>query len=172
MLVYKKCLIFRILQRLERQHMCFKSILFMSVDGKGIHLSVWLSLFLYPPTPTPPCECSPHPPLPPGPTYFSSHLTRRKHIPPHTRFYGAGIREVRPWLNVPLQGRIQVSSEPLLRSRVFLGVEVCTHTPMTSLSPILPQSGVNSGLVRAKDSITSLKEKTTRVNQHVQTLQV
>ncbi|XP_037372907.1 testis-specific serine kinase substrate isoform X1 [Talpa occidentalis] len=32
-------------------------------------------------------------------------------------------------------------------------------------------SGVNSGLVRAKDSITSLKEKTTRVNQHVQTLQ-
>ncbi|KAG8521446.1 LOW QUALITY PROTEIN: Testis-specific serine kinase substrate [Galemys pyrenaicus] len=33
-------------------------------------------------------------------------------------------------------------------------------------------SGVNSGLVRAKDSITSLKEKTTRVNQHVQTLQV
>ncbi|XP_027834439.1 testis-specific serine kinase substrate isoform X2 [Ovis aries] len=33
------------------------------------------------------------------------------------------------------------------------------------------QSGVNSGLVRAKDSITSLKEKTTRVNQHVQTLQ-
>ena len=43
---------------------------------------------------------------------------------------------------------------------------------MTHLSPILPQSGVNSGLVRAKDSITSLKEKTTRVNQHVQTLQV
>ncbi|XP_024834301.1 testis-specific serine kinase substrate isoform X2 [Bos taurus] len=33
------------------------------------------------------------------------------------------------------------------------------------------KSGVNSGLVRAKDSITSLKEKTTRVNQHVQTLQ-
>ncbi|XP_069919153.1 testis-specific serine kinase substrate isoform X4 [Oryctolagus cuniculus] len=32
-------------------------------------------------------------------------------------------------------------------------------------------SGVNSGLVRAKDSITSLKERTTRVNQHVQTLQ-
>nr|XP_019597029.1 PREDICTED: testis-specific serine kinase substrate [Rhinolophus sinicus] len=32
-------------------------------------------------------------------------------------------------------------------------------------------SGVNSGLIRAKDSITSLKEKTTRVNQHVQTLQ-
>ncbi|XP_058136620.1 testis-specific serine kinase substrate isoform X11 [Dasypus novemcinctus] len=32
-------------------------------------------------------------------------------------------------------------------------------------------SGVNSGLVRAKDSITSLKEKTARVNQHVQTLQ-
>ncbi|ELW47127.1 Testis-specific serine kinase substrate [Tupaia chinensis] len=32
-------------------------------------------------------------------------------------------------------------------------------------------SGVNSGLVRAKDSITSLKEKTTRVNQHVQNLQ-
>ncbi|XP_057567965.1 testis-specific serine kinase substrate isoform X4 [Hippopotamus amphibius kiboko] len=32
-------------------------------------------------------------------------------------------------------------------------------------------SGVNSGLVRAKDSITSLKEKTTRVNQHVLTLQ-
>nr|XP_025125787.1 testis-specific serine kinase substrate isoform X10 [Bubalus bubalis] len=32
-------------------------------------------------------------------------------------------------------------------------------------------SGVNSGLVRAKDSITSLKEKTTRVNQHMQTLQ-
>ncbi|XP_070489302.1 testis-specific serine kinase substrate isoform X1 [Equus przewalskii] len=32
-------------------------------------------------------------------------------------------------------------------------------------------NGVNSGLVRAKDSITSLKEKTTRVNQHVQTLQ-
>uniref|UniRef100_A0A4X1VXX8 Testis specific serine kinase substrate n=1 Tax=Sus scrofa TaxID=9823 RepID=A0A4X1VXX8_PIG len=32
-------------------------------------------------------------------------------------------------------------------------------------------SGVNSGLVRAKDSITSLKEKTTRVNQHVQSLQ-
>ncbi|XP_072822708.1 testis-specific serine kinase substrate isoform X2 [Vicugna pacos] len=32
-------------------------------------------------------------------------------------------------------------------------------------------TGVNSGLVRAKDSITSLKEKTTRVNQHVQTLQ-
>ncbi|XP_036741766.2 testis-specific serine kinase substrate isoform X3 [Manis pentadactyla] len=32
-------------------------------------------------------------------------------------------------------------------------------------------SGVNSGLVRAKDSITSLKEKATRVNQHVQTLQ-
>ncbi|XP_055992716.1 testis-specific serine kinase substrate [Sorex fumeus] len=37
------------------------------------------------------------------------------------------------------------------------------------LSDVL--SGVNSGLVRAKDSITSLKEKTTRVNQHVQTLQ-
>ncbi|MEJ1287015.1 testis-specific serine kinase substrate [Cricetulus griseus] len=34
-----------------------------------------------------------------------------------------------------------------------------------------PESGVNSGLVRAKDSITSLKEKTTKVNQHVQTLQ-
>ncbi|KAK7805491.1 hypothetical protein U0070_023094 [Myodes glareolus] len=33
------------------------------------------------------------------------------------------------------------------------------------------RSGVNSGLVRAKDSITSLKEKTTRVNQHIQTLQ-
>nr|XP_017521160.1 testis-specific serine kinase substrate isoform X3 [Manis javanica] len=32
-------------------------------------------------------------------------------------------------------------------------------------------SGVNSGLVRAKDSVTSLKEKATRVNQHVQTLQ-
>ncbi|XP_055225880.1 testis-specific serine kinase substrate isoform X11 [Gorilla gorilla gorilla] len=32
-------------------------------------------------------------------------------------------------------------------------------------------SGVNSGLVRAKDSITSLKEKTNRVNQHVQSLQ-
>ncbi|XP_004710728.1 testis-specific serine kinase substrate [Echinops telfairi] len=32
-------------------------------------------------------------------------------------------------------------------------------------------SGVNNGLVRAKDSITSLKEKTTRVNQHVQSLQ-
>uniref|UniRef100_A0A2K6EI50 Testis specific serine kinase substrate n=1 Tax=Propithecus coquereli TaxID=379532 RepID=A0A2K6EI50_PROCO len=32
-------------------------------------------------------------------------------------------------------------------------------------------SGVNSGLVHAKDSITSLKEKTTRVNQYVQTLQ-
>ncbi|XP_059941089.1 testis-specific serine kinase substrate [Mesoplodon densirostris] len=32
-------------------------------------------------------------------------------------------------------------------------------------------SWVNSGLVHAKDSITSLKEKTTRVNQHVQTLQ-
>ncbi|KAK2509529.1 hypothetical protein MC885_018612 [Smutsia gigantea] len=32
-------------------------------------------------------------------------------------------------------------------------------------------SGVNSGLVRAKDSITSLKEKTIRVNQDVQTLQ-
>ncbi|XP_030677752.1 testis-specific serine kinase substrate [Nomascus leucogenys] len=49
-------------------------------------------------------------------------------------------------------------------------------------SPILPWdpddadireilSGVNSGLVRAKDSITSLKEKTNRVNQHVQSLQ-
>ncbi|XP_031819266.1 testis-specific serine kinase substrate isoform X2 [Sarcophilus harrisii] len=32
-------------------------------------------------------------------------------------------------------------------------------------------NGVNSGLLRAKDSITSLKEKTTRVNQHVQSLQ-
>ncbi|TEA25510.1 hypothetical protein DBR06_SOUSAS11710122 [Sousa chinensis] len=32
-------------------------------------------------------------------------------------------------------------------------------------------SWVNSGLVHAKDSITSLKEKTTRVNQHVHTLQ-
>ncbi|XP_028929804.1 testis-specific serine kinase substrate isoform X1 [Ornithorhynchus anatinus] len=32
-------------------------------------------------------------------------------------------------------------------------------------------NGVNSGLVRAKDSITSLKEKTTRVNHHVQCLQ-
>nr|XP_012316335.1 testis-specific serine kinase substrate [Aotus nancymaae] len=32
-------------------------------------------------------------------------------------------------------------------------------------------SGVNSGLVHAKDSITNLKEKTTWVNQHVQTLQ-
>ncbi|KAM6223004.1 testis-specific serine kinase substrate isoform 2-T2 [Rhynchocyon petersi] len=32
-------------------------------------------------------------------------------------------------------------------------------------------SGVNSGLVRAKDSITSLKEKTTKVNKHVQSLQ-
>ncbi|KAL4664368.1 hypothetical protein H8957_013131 [Semnopithecus entellus] len=39
----------------------------------------------------------------------------------------------------------------------------------TDITEIL--SGVNSGLVRAKDSITSLKEKTTRVNQHVQTLQ-
>ncbi|XP_055093262.1 testis-specific serine kinase substrate isoform X2 [Symphalangus syndactylus] len=49
-------------------------------------------------------------------------------------------------------------------------------------SPILPWDpddadireilgGVNSGLVRAKDSITSLKEKTNRVNQHVQSLQ-
>ncbi|XP_074075808.1 testis-specific serine kinase substrate isoform X2 [Macrotis lagotis] len=33
------------------------------------------------------------------------------------------------------------------------------------------ENGVNSGLLRAKDSITSLKEKTTRVNQHVQSLQ-
>ncbi|XP_063109210.1 testis-specific serine kinase substrate isoform X3 [Cavia porcellus] len=32
-------------------------------------------------------------------------------------------------------------------------------------------SGVNTGLVHAKDSIISLKEKTSRVNQHVQTLQ-
>ncbi|XP_019281174.1 testis-specific serine kinase substrate isoform X3 [Panthera pardus] len=54
--------------------------------------------------------------------------------------------------------------------------------PVPPASPTLPWasddpdiseilSGVNSGLVRAKDSITSLKEKTTRVNQHVQTLQ-
>ncbi|KFO26203.1 testis-specific serine kinase substrate isoform X2 [Fukomys damarensis] len=49
-------------------------------------------------------------------------------------------------------------------------------------SPVLPWavddpdikellSGVNNGLVHAKDSIISLKEKTSRVNQHVQTLQ-
>ncbi|XP_027776226.1 testis-specific serine kinase substrate isoform X2 [Marmota flaviventris] len=49
-------------------------------------------------------------------------------------------------------------------------------SPTTPWAPDDPDitellSGVNSGLVRAKDSITSLKEKTTRVNQHVQTLQ-
>ncbi|XP_059134485.1 testis-specific serine kinase substrate isoform X6 [Peromyscus eremicus] len=49
-------------------------------------------------------------------------------------------------------------------------------SPVTPWAPEDPDitellSGVNSGLVRAKDSITSLKEKTTRVNQHVQTLQ-
>nr|AAC03366.2 testis specific serine kinase substrate [Mus musculus] len=52
-------------------------------------------------------------------------------------------------------------------------------TPASPTTPWAPEdpditellSGVNSGLVRAKDSITSLKEKTTRVNQHVQTLQ-
>ncbi|KAM5236551.1 testis-specific serine kinase substrate isoform 2-T2 [Ctenodactylus gundi] len=51
--------------------------------------------------------------------------------------------------------------------------------PATPTSPWAPDdpeikellSGVNSGLVRAKDSIISLKEKTSRVNQHVQTLQ-
>ncbi|XP_063140200.1 testis-specific serine kinase substrate isoform X9 [Rattus norvegicus] len=46
-------------------------------------------------------------------------------------------------------------------------------TPWAPEDPDITEllSGVNSGLVRAKDSITSLKEKTTRVNQHVQTLQ-
>ncbi|XP_039106308.1 testis-specific serine kinase substrate isoform X9 [Hyaena hyaena] len=46
-------------------------------------------------------------------------------------------------------------------------------TPWASDDPDITEilSGVNSGLVRAKDSITSLKKKTTRVNQHVQTLQ-
>ncbi|CAO2632763.1 Testis-specific serine kinase substrate [Lemmus lemmus] len=49
-------------------------------------------------------------------------------------------------------------------------------SPTTPWAPEDPDftelvSGVNSGLVRAKDSITSLKEKTTRVNQHIQTLQ-
>uniref|UniRef100_A0A4X2L0R8 Testis specific serine kinase substrate n=1 Tax=Vombatus ursinus TaxID=29139 RepID=A0A4X2L0R8_VOMUR len=42
----------------------------------------------------------------------------------------------------------------------------CSPEPLRVL-----QNGVNSGLLRAKDSITSLKEKTTRVNQHVQSLQ-
>ncbi|XP_052569469.1 testis-specific serine kinase substrate [Peromyscus californicus insignis] len=49
-------------------------------------------------------------------------------------------------------------------------------SPITPWAPEDPDitellSGVNSGLVCAKDSITNLKEKTTRVNQHVQTLQ-
>uniref|UniRef100_A0A673V0X2 Testis specific serine kinase substrate n=1 Tax=Suricata suricatta TaxID=37032 RepID=A0A673V0X2_SURSU len=46
-------------------------------------------------------------------------------------------------------------------------------TPWASDDPDIMEilSVVNSGLVWAKDSITSLKEKTTRVNQHVQTLQ-
>ncbi|XP_041513627.1 testis-specific serine kinase substrate isoform X1 [Microtus oregoni] len=46
-------------------------------------------------------------------------------------------------------------------------------TPWAPEDPDITEllSGVNSGLVRAKDSITSLKEKTTRVNQHIQTLQ-
>ncbi|XP_004646488.1 testis-specific serine kinase substrate isoform X4 [Octodon degus] len=45
--------------------------------------------------------------------------------------------------------------------------------PWASEDPDIKEllSGVNTGLVHAKDSIISLKEKTSRVNQHVQTLQ-
>ncbi|XP_015420929.1 PREDICTED: testis-specific serine kinase substrate [Myotis davidii] len=58
-----------------------------------------------------------------------------------------------------------------------LALPVAPTSPTPPWTPDDPDitellSGVNSGLVRAKDSITSLKEKTTRVNQHVQTLQV
>ncbi|XP_006107534.1 testis-specific serine kinase substrate [Myotis lucifugus] len=60
-----------------------------------------------------------------------------------------------------------------------LALPVAPTSPTSPTPPWTPDdpditellSGVNSGLVRAKDSITSLKEKTTRVNQHVQTLQ-
>ncbi|XP_035302476.1 testis-specific serine kinase substrate isoform X3 [Cricetulus griseus] len=53
------------------------------------------------------------------------------------------------------------------------GPPVSPTTPWAPEDPDITEllSGVNSGLVRAKDSITSLKEKTTKVNQHVQTLQ-
>lgn len=68
------------------------------------------------------------------------------------------------------ESRSKPSLLPVLDHFCKLGF-ASTH-PLTHPSPILPQSGVNSGLVRAKDSVTSLKEKATRVNQHVQTLQV
>ena len=118
-------------------------------------------------------EQPPTPPLPPGSYLFFFPSTKQKESA--LWLNGARtprIKEAQPWPPIlpAIPGQNQ-GVKPVLR--LSFGVGVCSPTPTDPwLSPVLPQSGVNSGLVRAKDSITSLKEKTTRVNQHVQTLQV
>lgn len=119
---------------------------------------------------------TPPPPLPSGSHFFSFPFTKQKMSPP-SGFMEQEYQESKRYSPGPRSHshcRAKLRCKPSLLSvlDLFLGVGVHSHTPTDLPSPILPQSGVNSGLVRAKDSITSLKEKTTRVNQHVQTLQV
>ncbi|XP_045056233.2 testis-specific serine kinase substrate [Desmodus rotundus] len=76
-------------------------------------------------------------------------------------------------LSVGLQGSVSFLggfSFPLHKTEGVMTAETWGFWPQGPCRSS-EKSGVNSGLVRAKDSITSLKEKTTRVNQHVQTLQ-
>lgn len=151
--------------------MCFNSLSYLCVWIPGAFISVWLR-----PSFSHVSKCSPKPPLPPRSYLFSFHSTKQK-ISPSPSFTEQKYEESKRCSPGPkshshsrAESRCKPSLLPVLD--LLLGVEICSHTPTDPPSPILPQSGVNSGLVRAKDSITSLKEKTTRVNQHVQTLQV